>query len=88
MAFFCCRQPRSLCADISSSAPSSGGDTVITLYGPTFGYLGEDDDSGVGLFSQLSFITAQSGWYYVRVRGFGGSTILPPYYYTITVNWY
>ncbi len=58
--------------ETSATASAAVNDTVITLFGTDgLSVLGEDDDSGDGLYSLLTHTFAASGTYYVRVRSYG-----------------
>ena len=48
-------------------------DTVLRLTGPG-GVRLEDDDSGDGAASRLTWTASESGQYYIEVQGYGGAT--------------
>jgi hypothetical protein len=66
--------PRARTYTIETLNCSGRVDTMIALYNALGNQLTQDDDSGVGLCSRISYSFPQAGTYYLRVFGYGNAS--------------
>lgn len=76
--------PGSYVFDLQGATSGQGTltDPLISLYTATGTFITSDDDSGIGLESQLEYVISDGGTYYLSASAFGSATGT----YTLTVT--
>ena len=86
-------QGQNIVAEVTDGMGGCPGDSFLDLYGPDGStVLGTDDDDGVSNCSAINARTdtwaanLDAGRYFLRVRGFGASTVLNSYVLSISIS--